>query len=130
MAKGTSGNDTFTAPAGSSSFTGLGGVDTIIFNFKLTDAHLTFSGNQLIVDTATSHTVLNGFSVYQFTDGTVNDADGNPLVDDLYYYANNLDVWAAHVDADTHYNTVGWKEGRDPNAFFDTKLYLQINPAV
>ena len=31
---------------------------------------------------------------------------------------------AAHVDPLQHFNTVGWKEGRDPNAFFDTSGYL------
>ena len=39
-----------------------------------------------------------------FTDGTVNNNDGNPLVDDLFYYSRNHDVWNAHVDADQHYN--------------------------
>ena len=132
MAKtvGTSGDDTFTAPAGSSDFSGLGGTDTIKFNFRLVDATFTWLGNQVIVDTATSHTVLSGFEVYQFTDGTVNNADGNPLVDDLFYYAHYHDVWAAHIDADVHYNQVGWHEGRDPNAFFSTELYLGANPDV
>jgi len=31
--------------------------------------------------------VLTGFEKYVFTDGTVNNADGDPLVDDLYYYS-------------------------------------------
>src|SRR6267154_2757836 len=130
MSNGTSAADTFTAPAGSSTFNGLGGVDTIVFNFRLVDARFTWIGNQVIVDTASSHTVLTGFETYQFTDGTVNDADGNPLVDDLFYYAAYHDVWSAHVDADTHYNAIGWHEGRDPNAFFSTGIYLSANPAV
>src|SRR6185369_16199181 len=105
---GTPGADNFTAPAGSSQFNGLTGVDTISFNFRLVDARFTWLGNQVIVDTATSHTVLTGFEVYVFTDGTVHNDDGNPLVDDLYYYATYNDVWVAHIDADAHYNSVGW----------------------
>src|SRR5215468_5144669 len=108
MANGTPGNDSFTAPAGNSTFNGLGGVDTITFNFRLLDATFSWVGNQVIVDTSTSHTVLTGFETYQFTDGTVNNDDGNPLVDDLYYDAQYHDVWAQHVDPDTHYAQSGW----------------------
>jgi hypothetical protein len=130
MADGTAGSDSFNAPAGSSNFNGLGGVDTIVFNFALTSATFTWVGNQVIVDTPTSHTVLTGFEIYQFTDGTVNNDDGSLLIDDLYYNATYHDIWAAHVDADTHYNSFGWHEKRDPNAFFSTAIYLSLNPDV
>jgi VCBS repeat-containing protein len=130
MADGTSNADTFTAPSGNSNFNGLGGVDTIIFNFALTSANIQWVGNQVIIDTGTSHTVLTGFEIYQFTDGTVNNDDGNPLVDDLYYNWNYQDVWAAHVDADGHYSTFGWHEKRNPNAFFNTSIYLSLNQDV
>src|SRR4051812_13331749 len=123
---GTSGADNFTAPSGSSAFNGLGGTDTITFNFRLVDATISWIGNHVIVDSATSHADLTGFEVYQFTDGTANNADGSPLIDDLFYNWTYKDVWAAHVDADAHYNSVGWHENRDPNAFFNTKLYLSI----
>ena len=63
-----------------------------------------------------------------FTDGTVNNNDGDRLVDDLFYYSQNHDVWNAHADADTHYHSIGWQEGRDPNAFFSTTIYLSANP--
>jgi hypothetical protein len=39
-------------------------------------------------------------------------------------------VWAAHLDADAHYNTAGWREGRDPSAFFSTSFYLAQNADV
>ena len=106
------------------------GTDTITFDFKLTDATIAFSDNQIIIDGPASHTVLNGIEVFRFADGTVNDNDGNPLVDDLFYYANNHDVWLAGADADAHFAAYGWKEGRDPNPFFDTKGYLAHNPDV
>jgi hypothetical protein len=41
-----------------------------------------------------------------------------------YYLAQNPDVAAAGIDPLAHYNTHGWHEGRDPNAFFDTAGYL------
>ncbi len=106
------GDDAFTAPGtGNSAYNGRGGVDTVTFGFKLVDAHITFSDNQVTIDGPTSRTVLTGFEKFVFTDGTVNNSDGSPLVDDLFYYANNHDVWNAHVDADLHYSVFGWKEG-------------------
>jgi ELWxxDGT repeat protein len=128
--QGTPGDDTFTALSGSERIDAFGGTDTVIFNFKLTDATITFSGNQVIVDTVSSHTVLTGFEIYQFTDGTVNNNDGNPLVDDLYYYSRYHDVWNAHGDADQHYAQTGWHELRNPNPFFDTGFYLSVYPDV
>jgi hypothetical protein len=125
---GTPGDDSFTAVSGNSQYHAGTGVDTIAFDFKLTDAVVTWSGNQVIIDGPSSHTVLSGFEVYQFTDGTVNTNDGSPLIDDLFYNAQNHDVWNAQIDADFHYNAVGWKEGRDPSAFFDTGFYLTLNP--
>ena len=96
-----------------------GGNDKFSFNFKLTDATVSFSGNHVIVDGPSgSHTVLTGVETFVFTDGTVNNNDGDPLVDDLFYYSHNHDVWNAHVDADQHYHQSGWHEGRDPNASF------------
>ena len=44
--------------------------------------------------------------------------------DYVYYLQNNPDVAAAGVDPFWHYENIGWKEGRDPNALFDTKGYL------
>ncbi len=109
----------------------LPGNDKFSFNFKLTDATVSFSGNHVIVDGPSgSHTVLTGADTFVFTDGTVNNKDGDPLVDDLYYYSHNHDVWNAHVDADQHYHQSGWHEGRDPNSFFSTSFYLSLNQDV
>ena len=44
--------------------------------------------------------------------------------DYVYYLQHNPDVAAAHVDPFQHFQTVGWKEGRNPNALFDTNGYL------
>jgi hypothetical protein len=125
---GTSGDDSFTALSGSQLINGLGGVDTITFDFALVDAVISWSGNRVIVEAASSHTELTGFETFVFTDGTVNNADGSPLVDDLFYYARNHDVWNAHIDAELHYGMSGRYEGRDPNAFFDISFYRAIYP--
>jgi hypothetical protein len=123
---GTPGDDAFAALPGIERIDALGGNDTVSFNFKLTDAVVTYAGNQLIVDGPSSHTILTGFERFAFTDGTVDNADGDRLVDDLFYYSHNHDVWAAHVGADTHYHVFGRHEGRDPNAFFSTVTYRAL----
>jgi hypothetical protein len=125
---GTAGNDSFVAFGGTERIDASAGVDTVTFGFSLTDATVTYAGNEVIVDTATSHTVLTGFEKYVFNDGTVDNNDGDALVDDLFYYAQNHDVWNAHIEADLHYHVVGWTENRDPSAFFDTSLYRQAYP--
>jgi len=128
---GTPGDDSFPALPGFEYIDAIGGTDTVAFDFKLTDANISFAGNNVIVDgPGGSHTVLTGVEVYKFADGTVNNADGSWLVDDLFYYSQNHDVWTAHVDADQHYREFGWREGRDPDAFFSTSTYLSLNPSL
>jgi hypothetical protein len=127
---GTPGDDTFTAVTGNGIYAGLGGGDTITFGFKLTEATVTYSGSQVIIDGPSSHTILTGFERFEFTDGTVDNIDANRLVDDLFYYSQNHDVWNALADADSHYATHGWREARDPNAFYSTSTYLSANPDV
>ncbi|SOD98756.1 matrixin family metalloprotease [Caenispirillum bisanense] len=51
-------------------------------------------------------------------------------VDAAFYLARNPDVAAAGIDAQTHYATTGWREGRDPVAWFVTRSYLDANPDV
>ena len=129
---GSAGDDAFVPVAGSSRIDALGGTDTITFNFKLVEARVYFFGNEVIVELpdSSNQTVVTGFETFVFTDGTVNNNDGNPLVDDLYYYVKNHDVWNAHADADLHYDALGWREGRNPNEFFQSVLYLSANPDV
>ena len=129
-ANGSSADDTFNVPAGTSAFNGSTGIDTANFGFRLVDATVTYSGNSIIVDSASSHTVLTGIERFAFADGTVDNADGNPLVDDLFYYSRYHDVWNVHADADAHFNSNGWHENRDPNAFFSTSFYLFTNSSV
>lgn len=128
---GTPGDDSFAALPGNERVDALAGTDTIRFNFKLIEATIAYKDNTIVVDgPAGSHTVLTGFERFSFTDGTVTINDANPLVDDLFYYSRNHDVWTSGADADSHYSTSGWQEGRDPNAFFSTRLYLANNVDV
>ena len=126
---GGAGDDSFTI-TGNAHIDAGAGNDTVTFGFRLVDATVNYSGNQVIIDGPSIHTVLSGFEKFVFADGTVDNNDGNPLVDDLFYYSRYHDVWNAHVDADAHYDTTGWHEGRDPSAFFDTSIYLSANPDV
>jgi hypothetical protein len=52
------------------------------------------------------------------------------MFDANYYLAHNPDVAAAKMDPLYHYNTYGWKEGRDPSADFSTSKYLAADPDV
>ena len=56
--------------------------------------------------------------------------DAALLFDENFYFATNPDVAAARIDPLGHYATLGWLEGRDPNAFFDTEGYLYAYPDV
>jgi hypothetical protein len=127
---GTSGDDSFAALPGNARIDARGGIDTVTFDFKLTDATVSYVDNTVIIDGPSSHTVLTGVETFVFTDGTVNNNDGNWLLDDLFYYSHNHDVWNAHADADSHFDATGWHEGRDPSAFFSTTIYLSANPDV
>ncbi|MCJ2013601.1 Ig-like domain-containing protein [Methylobacterium sp. J-076] len=105
--------------------------DTATFGFRLVDAGIEDRGGiAQIFGPDGSSTTVTGLHTFVFSDGVVNENDGSPLVDDLFYYANNHDVWQAGVDADTHYATFGWHEGRDPNASFSTLGYLAANRDV
>ncbi len=52
------------------------------------------------------------------------------LIDPDFYLEQNPDVAEAGVDPLEHYMEWGWREGRDPNPYFDTSFYLEANPDV
>jgi hypothetical protein len=128
------GNDIVSGGGGNDGLDGGSGNDTVVFDFRLVDATVTrgsdFLGDFLVIASGSTNAVVRRFETYVFTDGTIDTNDGSPLVDDLFYYSQNHDVWNAHIDADAHYNATGWREGRDPSAFFDTSIYLAAYPDV
>ncbi|WP_238178691.1 Ig-like domain-containing protein [Methylobacterium oxalidis] len=101
------------------------------FGFAFTDAKVSLDGESLVLvgPDGVVHDVT-GIDTLRFTDGTIQNNDNYRAVDDIYYYAKNLDVWRAGIDADDHFAVFGWKEGRDPNAFFHTAEYLAENRDV
>lgn len=58
------------------------------------------------------------------------DALVRALIDPEWYVATYPDVAAAHVDPVQHYLDHGWRELREPNAWFCTRWYLARNPGV
>ncbi|MGF3024807.1 esterase-like activity of phytase family protein [Methylobacterium aquaticum] len=124
------GNDLVTAGPGLNVIDGGAGTDTLVLGFRLADATVTRDAAATLIVGPGARDQVTGFERVQFTDTTVVTGDGAPLVDDLFYLANNKDVLAAGQDADAHYAAYGWKEGRDPNALFSTTGYLAANPTV
>ncbi|WP_313898795.1 hypothetical protein [Methylobacterium sp. E-045] len=127
---GNGGDDTFTTGSGTNIIDGGNGIDKAIFGFNFNDATFDFHSNAVTISSGDSINTLKGVEQFQFADRTIDNNDNSPLVDDLFYLAHNKDVFAAGQDADTHYAEFGFKEGRDPNAFFSTKGYLATNPDV
>ncbi|GJD72721.1 alkaline phosphatase [Methylobacterium goesingense] len=125
---GAAGNDSIIGGAGNDRINGGDGTDRAIFTYALGTATLgrDASGFRTLTGTDGTDTVT-GIEQFQFSDRTVDVADGNPLVDDLFYLIRNPDVAASGQDADAHYAAYGANDGRDPNAFFSTKGYLGLN---
>ncbi|OAS26666.1 hypothetical protein [Methylobacterium platani] len=86
--------------------------------------------NLLLNDTpvlADASRIVSGRDYAQFYGDII---DRNFLVGDAFYAIRNPDVRAAGVDAEQHYDRYGWREGRDPDAFFSTNGYRAANPDV
>ncbi len=53
-----------------------------------------------------------------------------PHVDAAHYRAVYPDIARSGLDPVLHFHADGWREGRDPNTWFDTKYYLEANPDI
>ncbi|HEV2530853.1 hypothetical protein [Phenylobacterium sp.] len=53
-----------------------------------------------------------------------------PEFDAAYYLGMNPDVAEAGTDPLEHFLMAGWREGRDPNAWFSVRDYLETNPDI
>ena len=51
-------------------------------------------------------------------------------IDEQYYYLSYPEILEAYADPTFHYLASGWKEGRNPSAFFETQYYVAHNPDV
>ncbi|TCT02429.1 5'-nucleotidase C-terminal domain-containing protein [Aquabacter spiritensis] len=127
---GMAGNDFLNGGMGDDLLDGGEGDDTAIFDVDFNSVTATFADGAVILTSAEGMDQIRGIEHLQFADGRIDLKDENALVNDLFYYAANKDVWDAGMDAETHYALFGWKEGRDPNAAFSTDGYLSANADV
>jgi predicted extracellular nuclease/2',3'-cyclic-nucleotide 2'-phosphodiesterase (5'-nucleotidase family) len=127
---GLGGNDLIRAGLGDDSINGGDGDDTAAFNVDFNSVQVVVENGNIVIVSAEGRDTVRNTEHFQFLDGEISVNDGNPLVDDLFYFARNKDVWDAQIDADLHFNAIGWKEGRDPNPEFSTKGYLSANADV
>lgn len=123
---GRGGNDTFNATFGTDQIDGGTGNDVVAFDGALASYSVSNLVNQFKVETTNVSTMATNVETLRFADGDVATINLNTVngVDDLYYIGRNPDVFAAGVDAEAHYADHGWREGRDPSAFFNTSGYL------
>jgi hypothetical protein len=128
-ATGTPGAENFIAGPGENLFDGAGGTDSVTFAGPIATYELLRAAGSLTITGFEGSTILTGIETLRFADATVPVLD-DVLVDAFYYACENPDIVAAGVDARLHYDTYGWREGRDPNAFFDTSGYLATNADV
>ena len=92
-----------------------------VATFQLTGGPASYTAEQFsLTDNGTGGTLLH----------TTHVMNPEPDFDAVYYLANNPDVAAAGVNPLQHYLQYGWKEGRDPSAYFSTSGYLRQNPDV
>lgn len=126
------GDDILNGGSGDDRLVGGVGTDTAVYAAKLSAATITQGGASgfLAVTSTEGADTLTGVEQISFADGSILQVDGFYSVDDLFYAKANADVFAAKQDAETHFNTFGWREGRNPNAYFDTKAYLAANKDV
>ena len=122
------GNDFVIAAGGNDVVDGGSGIDTARFSSNFLAYTFTFVDNKVTVDGPEGHDVFENVERFAFRDGTIERSSG--LIDDLYYYAQNPDVWIAGVDPAQHFASNGWHEVRNPNQYFDTAYYLAQNPDV
>ncbi|TCT05490.1 S8 family serine peptidase [Aquabacter spiritensis] len=132
------GNDTLVGDAGDTTvFSGRGintvdggaGADTLWLLKGVGEYVQAGYGTEIVLYGAASQDILTGIEALKFADGTLTFGT-DPMVNEVFYAFRNPDLFAAGVVADVHYADVGWREGLDPNAWFDTSAYLAKNPDV
>jgi hypothetical protein len=136
---GTAFNDTITGRAGDDRLDGGAGEDTAVFSQSRDKYAIIDFGDMIAVQGSDGTDLLYNVEHLQFAAAGPTPPIPTPpqapdlvsgLFDTRYYLANNPDVSAAKVGALDHYDTFGWHEGRDPNAWFDTGGYLAANPGA
>ena len=127
---GTAGNDTINGLGGDDTIDGGAGDDTALFSSSLANYAVADLGVRVTIFGPDGSDTLRNVEHLRFADGTVHLNDGSALFDTLFYMHNNPDVFHAGVDALGHYNSSGWREGRDPDPYFSSMLYRAANADV
>ncbi|HEY8613992.1 MAG TPA: M10 family metallopeptidase, partial [Roseomonas sp.] len=128
---GGSGRDTLVGGDGRDLLDGGADFDTALFGRALGAYSHDWRGGVLRITGPGSEdtdTVVD-FERLSFADGSL-ELGGGALFDGFAYAAGNRDVYAAGLASRAHYDTNGWREGRDPNAHFSTTGYLATNRDV
>ncbi|MDQ1077811.1 M10 family metallopeptidase [Pseudoroseomonas cervicalis] len=130
-AMGNDADNYFFGGAGNDMIDGGGGRNTAGFDSDFADvASAGRYGNTATIDGPEGYDILTNIQRLVFADGVIELDRGSPLVDTLSYYSDNRDVWLAGMAAEEHFAQYGWREGRDPNAFFSVSGYLAVNRDV
>jgi hypothetical protein len=128
---GQGGSDILAGGAGDDEIDGGAGDDTAVFSGNFSEYEIFELGAKIVTQGPDGEDELTSIEHLQFADVTLDVVnDGNPLFDALYYLSQNPDVFQAGMDPFFHFNTFGWKEGRDPNPGFDVSGYLAANADV
>jgi len=127
---GEDGNDSLFGGSGNDFLDGGSGFDTAVFTGNGSGYTVFMNGGMPSgISGPDGRDALADVEALHFNNGTLV-FEGDPLVDPFFYAANSPDVYAAGIGPRAHYNSFGWHEGRDPNAFFDTSWYLATNSDV
>jgi serralysin len=125
---GNSADNFLDGGAGDDSLDGGAGDDTAFFSGPRAAYTVSDLGGSLSVVGPIGSDTLISIEHLQFSDGTVTPYDYAVLFDTAFYLGHNPDVLHAGVNALDHFNTSGWREGRDPDEFFSTNFYFGANP--
>lgn len=128
---GANGDDLLSGGAGDDTLSGGEGTDIAVFDGARNEYTIqTLSDGTIEVTKGTEVDTLSSVDVLRFNDGNIVADQTVELtaggIDLEFYLLNNPDVSSASEDAEAHFNSIGFAENRDPNAFFDTDDYIQI----
>lgn len=100
------------------------------FPFAFQDSGLVIWSSRSKVELSNGAVLTGPGQSFVFVDGRMGNLGGDPMFDGIHYAVTQRDVFAAQVPAEQHFKAVGWREGRDPNAFMSTLGYYSRNPDV
>jgi hypothetical protein len=127
---GGSGADVLSGGLGADYLNGGTGLDVGLWEGRVASYQPTYLGQgRFRIGSSDGADQTTGVEVLRFADGQIDATGAGPLIDPAFYATRNLDVFAAGGAA-THYDNYGWREGRDPSAWFSTNGYLLGNRDV